>query len=825
MKKKLAETLSAFVGRAWIKSVLNEAPQVRRGTIPPVPPPGAAAAPPADELPPEEAPPEEAPADQQPPPADAPPDQAPPDQAPPADVAAPPAAPPEPPVGGNQADPSEQPPADAKPFQNDGRDDLNPDGTPKPSPSRYRQPGPGDQKSIERFLKANPKATDGDMHSFLRSLGVDPAEGEKVVMKLARKTDESIGRAFTANTKSIIEMMLGEAKKEESGLSVADAGNALWAARQHEIVTGRNAAIAKPTADEAKRGVKPAAHGVAQAAVRAVDDAEHKLLDAARADLVSRGQSTERHEVGLHAAKHLPTPDNGDKVMHQTLLRGLVDPNEDHSRPEILAALQAAHDHHGYGQKLTLRRHPRGDARGLVTYEPPTHHSEAVQAAAPVVKLFLGERKDLIPGGKGDKTSKKDVDPEQLRMGIKVELEHTRSEAIAKEIALDHLKENPRYYTMLKKIHKESTDIPWRDQTFGGSYGNEAPRFWNIGKVHDYAVESHPVQSIPVKSLAHLLKPGSGLKAGEPLGSGAFKARAARAVMHPILLVKHPKHGLDLIDGSHRLHKAIANGDTHIQARVIPYGQLPDEALTSEPTTESVYAGGIITDDAPEPDLVVDEFPLDWFAAETHDTPTPEMHDPRTGSKEVSCSIVIPLPTDLARQFPRMIGPNDCSSVVPHVTVLHVGSLSPSDYKTMIDMVQTVVANYQPFFMDMHGADVFDNDKDYDVLYANATSRTLRAYDKGIFPTLNVLHADLRKALEAAEIEVKHDYGKNKGVKNAYAERYMPHATIAYIPKGEQCLVRPPTGSWFALDVECWGWEKIQLQLGKTVMDQPAFRR
>lgn len=39
----------------------------------------------------------------------------------------------------------------------------------------------------------------------------------------------------------------------------------------------------------------------------------------------------------------------------------------------------------------------------------------------------------------------------QLRMGVKVELEHTNSHKIAKQIAKAHLNEDPKYYTKLKK--------------------------------------------------------------------------------------------------------------------------------------------------------------------------------------------------------------------------------------------------------------------------------------------------------------------------------------------------------------------------------------
>ena len=46
----------------------------------------------------------------------------------------------------------------------------------------------------------------------------------------------------------------------------------------------------------------------------------------------------------------------------------------------------------------------------------------------------------------------------QLEMGMKVEMEHTDSEEKAKEIAMDHLWEDPSYYTKLKKVEAKETD-------------------------------------------------------------------------------------------------------------------------------------------------------------------------------------------------------------------------------------------------------------------------------------------------------------------------------------------------------------------------------
>jgi hypothetical protein len=47
---------------------------------------------------------------------------------------------------------------------------------------------------------------------------------------------------------------------------------------------------------------------------------------------------------------------------------------------------------------------------------------------------------------------------DQLKMGIKVESEHTKEENLAKEIALQHLDERPDYYTKLKKVETVKTE-------------------------------------------------------------------------------------------------------------------------------------------------------------------------------------------------------------------------------------------------------------------------------------------------------------------------------------------------------------------------------
>jgi hypothetical protein len=69
-----------------------------------------------------------------------------------------------------------------------------------------------------------------------------------------------------------------------------------------------------------------------------------------------------------------------------------------------------------------------------------------------------------IKGGLGDKLNPKDVNREELKKGIRHEMEHTKDPKIAAEIALDHLAEDPNYYTNMKKAGLDENS-PAKPQT------------------------------------------------------------------------------------------------------------------------------------------------------------------------------------------------------------------------------------------------------------------------------------------------------------------------------------------------------------------------
>lgn len=64
----------------------------------------------------------------------------------------------------------------------------------------------------------------------------------------------------------------------------------------------------------------------------------------------------------------------------------------------------------------------------------------------------------------------------ELEMGMKVETEHTDDNDKAKEIALDHLWEDPKYYSKLKKSHIDETDTGSSGSYEGQAFGSVIKR-------------------------------------------------------------------------------------------------------------------------------------------------------------------------------------------------------------------------------------------------------------------------------------------------------------------------------------------------------------
>jgi hypothetical protein len=120
-----------------------------------------------------------------------------------------------------------------------------------------------------------------------------------------------------------------------------------------------------------------------------------------------------------------------------------INPDVDIRTKLVVHALEEA----GKGLWHNIRaKRARGD-------KPSHPNSKAFKSAVKAGKEIL--KKEIV-----EPALEQDVDPKELQMGIEVEMEHTDSKKEAKVIALQHLAEDPKYYTKLKSLNLENVHEP-----------------------------------------------------------------------------------------------------------------------------------------------------------------------------------------------------------------------------------------------------------------------------------------------------------------------------------------------------------------------------
>jgi hypothetical protein len=107
----------------------------------------------------------------------------------------------------------------------------------------------------------------------------------------------------------------------------------------------------------------------------------------------------------------------------------------------------------------------------------------------PKLTMFSDESKEyklkteeVLKGGIADNKTLNDIAKKhkvelstltkQLNMGIKTEMEHTSNKQEAKEIAMDHLAEDPSYYSKLKKMENKEGNEKEIDEKWSQKYKN-----------------------------------------------------------------------------------------------------------------------------------------------------------------------------------------------------------------------------------------------------------------------------------------------------------------------------------------------------------------
>ena len=83
----------------------------------------------------------------------------------------------------------------------------------------------------------------------------------------------------------------------------------------------------------------------------------------------------------------------------------------------------------------------------------------AAEKKSAAAELSRPVKKDLLRGGEADNLPDREFSESALSEGIKHEHEHTDNDEIAKEIAKDHLQEDPAYYKKVEQIEKASSPV------------------------------------------------------------------------------------------------------------------------------------------------------------------------------------------------------------------------------------------------------------------------------------------------------------------------------------------------------------------------------
>ena len=151
----------------------------------------------------------------------------------------------------------------------------------------------------------------------------------------------------------------------------------------------------------------------------------------------------------------------------------------------------------------------------------------------------------------------KDVDQKELELGIETEKEHTDNPEVAKQIALDHLAEHPRYYSeILLPAEKKAEQVGYSS---GGGFNSGGPTTTGNGGIQPGQEQVAPGE-VRIDAQKKMIDPanliglhGVDVKAMNELAEAITEKGYLSE--HPILVVDTPL-GLLLLDGHHRGHAA-----------------------------------------------------------------------------------------------------------------------------------------------------------------------------------------------------------------------------------------------------------------------------
>lgn len=148
-----------------------------------------------------------------------------------------------------------------------------------------------------------------------------------------------------------------------------------------------------------------------------------------------------------------------------------------------------------------------------------------------------------------------------------------------------------------------------------------------------------------------------------------------------------------------------------------------------------------------------------------------------------SVGLFIPLPSDLAKQYPPKGEGNDNSP--PHITLLYCGTVPEHMEDKMEEVCKQVCTNFKSFNVKIKKPRKFINDKNETIRHSPIASLRLKRF-----------HECMKEAFMQAGLPLSDKYPD-----------YKPHITIEYIPQGQKSQYKEikPQGQFKVEEVHMWG--------------------
>jgi hypothetical protein len=149
------------------------------------------------------------------------------------------------------------------------------------------------------------------------------------------------------------------------------------------------------------------------------------------------------------------------------------------------------------------------------------------------IYALLGKKlnTDQLSGGVADGKKPSDFDPGALKEGMKVEAEHTKNKKLRREIAMDHLTEDKKYYKKLKRMEAQKSLTPELDDWLEKGKKKDAPLAGQLGLFGGEVAPKKPKAAPEEGDTVHpkQVPMFSGSKASEVQAAAEKKQQAAPA--------------------------------------------------------------------------------------------------------------------------------------------------------------------------------------------------------------------------------------------------------------------------------------------------------